>query len=166
MKTFKGRPVTLLGDTKQVGDSAPDFHVVNNKGETVNLSDFKSKYIILNVVPSIDTTVCDMQTRTVNKELTEREDLTVLTISNDLPYAQARWCGNAGLDNVITLSDYIDLDFATKYGTLMKELRLEARSIFVLNKAREIVYLEYVEEMSNHLNYDQLITFVKQLPED
>lgn len=166
MKTFKGKPVTLLGDTKQVGDLAPNFHALNNKNESVNLSDYKSKYIILNVVPSIDTTVCDMQTRTVNKELTEREDVVVLTISNDLPFAQARWCGNSGLSNVITLSDHVDLDFANKFGVNIKELRLLARSIFVLDKNRKIVYVEYVEEMTNHLNYDQLISFVKQLPRD
>ncbi len=166
MKTFKGKPVTLLGQTKQVGDTAPDFHVLNNKSETVNLSDYKSNYIIINVVPSLETTVCDMQTRTVNKELTDRDDVTILTISNDLPGAQARWCGNAGLPNVITLSDYIDLDFANKFGTNMKENRLQARSIFVLDKERKVIYLEYVEEMTNHLDYDQLIGFVKQLPKD
>jgi thioredoxin-dependent peroxiredoxin len=88
----------------------------------MKLSDFKSRYIVLNVVPSLDTTVCDMQTRTVNKELTEREDVLVLTISNDLPFAQARWCGNSGLPNVITLSDHYDLDFASQYGTHIKEL--------------------------------------------
>ncbi|MFA6801645.1 MAG: thiol peroxidase [Acholeplasmataceae bacterium] len=166
MKTFKSKAITVLGITKNIGDLAPDFHVINNKSENVNLSDYKSKYIILNVVPSLDTTVCDIQTRTVNKELTDRDDVTVLTISNDLPFAQARWCGNADLPNMITLSDYIDLDFANKYGTNIKELRLEARSIFVLDKDRKIIYVEYVDEMTNHLNYDELITFVKQLPED
>lgn len=166
MKTFKGKPITLLGETKKIGDVAPEFHVINNKLEEAKLSDYKSRYIILNVVPSLDTTVCDRQTRTVNKELTERDDVTVLTISNDLPFAQARWCGNADLPNVIALSDHVDLDFANKYGTNIKELRLQARSIFVLDKDRKIIYLEYVEEMSNHLNYDQLIEFVKQLPKD
>ncbi|QWB96494.1 thiol peroxidase [Mycoplasmatota bacterium] len=166
MKTFKGKPVTLLGETKSVGDLAPNFHVINNKNETVELSDYKSKYVILNVVPSLETTVCDMQTKTVNKELTNRDDLVVLTISNDLPATQAKWCGASGLDQVITLSDHIDLDFANKYGTNIKELRLQARAIFVLDKQRKILYLEYVDEMSNHLNYDKLITFVKELPKD
>lgn len=166
MKTFKGKPVTLIGDTKKVGDSAPDFKVLNNKNEYVNLTDYKTKYIILNVVPSLDTTVCDRQTRTVNQELSEVENLTVLTISNDLPFAQARWCGNAGLDNVITLSDYIELDFANKYGTYIKELRLQARSVFVLDANRKIIYTEYVDEMSSHLDFDKLLSFVKNLPKE
>jgi len=166
MKTFKGKPVTLIGDTKKVGDSAPDFKVLNNKNEYVTLNDYKTKYIILNVVPSLDTTVCDRQTRTVNQELSDIDDMTVLTISNDLPFAQARWCGNAGLDNVITLSDYIDLDFANKYGTYIKELRLQARSVFVLDEQRKIIYTEYVDEMSSHLDFDQLLNFVKNLPKE
>ena len=166
MKTFKGKPVTLLGETKHVGDVAPNFHVINNKNENVELSDYKANYIILNVVPSLETTVCDMQTKTVNKELTDRDDIVVLTISNDLPATQAKWCGASGLDQVITLSDHIDLDFANKYGTNIKELRLQARAIFVLDKDRKIQYLEYVDEMSNHLNYDKLISFVKELPKD
>jgi thioredoxin-dependent peroxiredoxin len=120
----------------------------------------------LNVVPSLDTTVCDMQARTVNKELSERSDVLVLTISNDLPFAQARWCGNSGLPNIITLSDYLDLDFANKYGTNIKELRLQARSVFVLDADRKIIYAEYVDEMSQHLNFDELLTFVKKLPKE
>ncbi|OHE26306.1 MAG: hypothetical protein A2Z84_08085 [Tenericutes bacterium GWA2_35_7] len=107
-----------------------------------------------------------MQARTVNSELAERQDVTVLTISNDLPTAQARWCGNAGLPNVITLSDHIDLDFAHKYGTNIKELRLQARSVFVLDEHRRIVYLEYVDEMSQHLQFDELLSFVKKLPKE
>ncbi len=166
MKTFKGKPITLLGDTKKIGDLAPDFHALNTKSEVKNLSDYKSKYIVISVVPSLDTTVCDRQTRTVNSELTERDDVIVLTISNDLPFAQARWCGNSGLDNVITLSDYLDLDFATKYGTNIKELRLQARSVFVLDEQRRIIYLEYVDEMSQHLKFDELISFVKKLPKE
>jgi thioredoxin-dependent peroxiredoxin len=166
MKTFKGKPVTLIGDTKKVGDVAPDFKALNNKNEYINLSDFKTKYIILNVVPSLDTTVCDRQTRTVNQELSKIANLTVLTISNDLPFAQARWWGSAGLDNIITLSDYIELDFANKYGTYIKELRLQARSVFVLDEHRKMIYIEYVDEMSSHLNFDDLLSFVKNLPKD
>jgi len=166
MKTFKGKPITLIGEAKKVGDTAPDFKALNIKNESKNLSDFKSNYIILNVVPSLDTTVCDMQARTVNKELTERDDVLVLTMSCDLPFAQSRWCGNSGLNNVLTLSDYLDLDFGHKYGTYIKELRLLARSVFVLDQHRKILYVEYVDEMSSHLNFDELITFVKQLPKD
>lgn len=166
MKTFGGKQITLLGETKKVGDLAPDFKVVNNKFETKHLSDYKTKYVVLNVVPSLDTTVCDRQARTVNKELSERDDLVVLTISNDLPFTQEKWCGSSGLENVITLSDYQDLDFANKYGTNIKELRLQARSVFVLDAKRKIVYLEYLDEMSQHLNFDELLTFIKTLPKE
>ena len=166
MKTFKGKPVTLVGDTKKVGEIAPDFKALTIKNESVSLKDFQSKYIVLNVVPSLDTTVCDLQGKTVNKELVENKDVLVITISNDLPFAQARWCGNSGLDDVITLSDYLELDFAHKYGVYMKENRLLARSVFVLNEKREIIYLEYVEEMTNHIKYDELLKFVKNLPKE
>jgi len=166
MKTFKGKLITVLGQTKKVGDIAPNFTVLNNNGEPRQLSDFKSSYIVLNVVPSLDTTVCDRQARTINMELAERNDVTILTISNDLPTAQARWCGNSGIENVITLSDYIDLDFANQYGTYIKELRLQARSVFVLDQKRQIVYLEYLDEMSQHINFDHLLSFVKELPKE
>jgi thiol peroxidase len=166
MKTFKGKPITLLGETKKVGDQAPDFKALSIKSETKSLSDFKSKYVILNVVPSLDTTVCDLQARTVNQELAYRSDVTVITVSNDLPTAQSRWCGNAGLSNVITLSDHLELDFANKYGTNIKELRLQARSVFVLDEHRKIIYVEYVDEMSQHLNFDNLLSFVRQLPKE
>lgn len=166
MKTFKGKPITLLGETKKVGDLAPDFKALTIKNEVAHLSDFKSRYIVLNVVPSLDTTVCDLQGRTVNKELAGRDDIIVLTLSNDLPFAQARWCGNPGLENVITLSDHYDLDFANQYGVHIKELRLLARSVFVLNEKREVIYVEYVDEMTNHIKYDDLIQFVKNLPKE
>ena len=166
MKTFKGKPVTLLGETKKVGDNAPDFKALTTKNEMIHLKEFNQKYIVLNVVPSLDTTVCDLQGRTVNRELASRNDCLVLTISNDLPTAQSRWCGNFGLENVITLSDYLELDFATKYGVHMKENRLLARSVFVLDEKRQVIYVEYVDEMSTHINYDQLIGFVKQLPKE
>lgn len=166
MKTFKGKPVTLLGETKKVGDLAPDFKALTIKNEVARLSDYKSRYIVLNVVPSLDTTVCDLQGRTVNKELAGRDDIMVLTLSNDLPFAQARWCGNPGLENVITLSDHYDLDFANQYGVHIKELRLLARSVFVLNEKREVIYVEYVDEMTNHIKYDDLIQFVKNLPKE
>lgn len=164
MKTFKGNPITVLGNVKKLGDIAPNFKALTQELELKELNDFKDKYIVLNVVPSLDTGVCDMQTRTVNQDLVERDDVLVITVSNDLPFAQARWCGNAGLDRIITLSDHRDLDFADKYGVNIKELRLLARSVFVLNEKREIIYLEYLDEMAEHLNYEELINFVKNLP--
>lgn len=166
MKTFKQNPITVLGDVKKVGDIAPNFKALSQGLEEMSLSDYKSKYIVLNVVPSLDTSVCSMQTRRVNQDLVSREDVTVLTISNDLPFAQSRWCGNAGLENVITLSDHRELDFANKYGTNIKELRLQARSVFVLDEKRKILYLEYLDEMTEHLNYDKLTEFVKALPKE
>jgi thiol peroxidase len=166
MKTFKQNPITVLGDVKKVGDIAPNFKALSQGLEEMSLSDYKTKYIVLNVVPSLDTSVCSMQTRRVNQDLVSREDVTVLTISNDLPFAQSRWCGNAGLDNVITLSDHRELDFANKYGTNIKELRLQARSVFVLDEKRKILYLEYLDEMTEHLNYDKLTDFVKALPKE
>lgn len=166
MKTFKNNPITVLGTVKKVGDIAPDFKALSQDLEDKKLSDFKSKYIVLNVVPSLDTSVCSMQTRRVNSDLVSRDDVLVITISNDLPFAQSRWCGNAGLDNVITLSDHRELDFANKYGTNIKELRLQARSVFVLDENRKILYIEYLDEMSEHLDYDKLIDFVKALPKE
>jgi thiol peroxidase len=164
MKTVGGNPITVLGEVKKVGDFAPNFKALNKSLEEKELKDFKEKYIVLNVVPSLDTSVCDLQSRTVNKDLADRDDVLVITISNDLPFAQSRWCGNAGLENIITLSDHRNLDFANKYGVNIKELRLLARSAFVLDEKRKIVYLEYLDEMTNHLNYDKLINFVKKLP--
>ncbi len=164
MTTFGGNPVTLVGETKNVGDLAPDFKALKTNFEWASLSDFKQPYVVLSVVPSLDTSVCSMQTRTVNNELSSREDLVVLTISNDTPFAQARWCGNEGLDNIITLSDNVLLDFAHKFGTEMKELRLQSRAVFVLDPQRKVIYKEYLEEMSNHPDYDKLVAFVKALP--
>lgn len=164
MKTFKNSPITVLGNVQQVGNIAPNFTALNQHLEEKSLNDYDTKYIVLNVVPSLDTGVCDMQTRRVNEELVKRDDVLVITISNDLPFAQARWCGNAGLDQIITLSDHKDLDFANKYGVNIKELRLLARSAFVLDKDKKILYIEYLDEMGNHLNYDALISFVSNLP--
>ena len=127
MKTFKNNPITVLGTVKKVGDIAPDFKALSQDLEDKKLSDYKSKYIVLNVVPSLDTSVCSMQTRRVNSDLVSRDDVLVITISNDLPFAQSRWCGNAGLDNVITLSDHRELDFANKYGTNIKELKITSK---------------------------------------
>ncbi|NLK12189.1 MAG: thiol peroxidase [Candidatus Phytoplasma sp.] len=165
MKTFKGKPIHVLGQVRNIGDIAPDFTALNQDLEPVSLSDYNEKYIVLNSVPSLDTSVCDLQTRTIIQELAGKEDTLVITLSNDLPFAQKRWCANAGLPNAITLSDYKDLDFANKYGLLIEEMRLLGRAVFVLNQKREIVYLEYLDEMGKHPNYDALLEFVRNLPE-
>jgi thiol peroxidase len=160
MKTFKQKPITVLGQPLQIGDIAPEFNVVDNKLEAAHLSDYKTKTLVLNVVPSLDTGVCSLQTRTINQRLSNYPELLVITLSNDLPFAQRRWCGAEGLNNIITLSDYQQCDFAWKYGVLIEELRLLARSVFVLNSKREVVYVEYLDEMSNHPNYDKLFQFL------
>lgn len=164
MKTFKNNIITVLGAVQKLGNKAPNFTAIDKNLEEKSLTDYKTPYIVLNVVPSLDTGVCDAQTRRVNEELVKRDDILVITLSNDLPFAQARWCGSAGLDQIITLSDHKDLDFANKYGVNIKELRLLARSVFVLDENRDIVYLEYLDEMGNHLNYNELINFVENLP--
>ena len=144
MKTFKQKPITVLGKPLSKGDLAPDFTAINRSLEEKHLSDFNQKYVILNVVPSLDTSVCSLQTRTINEKLASFEHAVVLTISNDLPFAQARYCGAEGLDNIVTLSDHRDLDFALKYGVLIKELRLLARSVFVLDETRKVIYPTYL----------------------
>lgn len=165
MKTFKNKQITVLGTELKVGDQAPNFTVVNNDLEKVSLSDFNTTdYIVINVVPSLDTTVCELQTTTVNEELSKYENLQVITMSNDLPFAQKRWCGNRGLDNIITLSDYQNHDFGMKYGALIDELKLLARSIFVLDENRKVIYVDYADEMAQHLNYDSLLEFIDGLP--
>ena len=159
--TFGGNKVTVKGDVKKVGDKAPDFKVIGNDLNEVNLSDFNEDYIVISAVPSIDTGVCDFQTKKFNQVLGSKENVKVLTVSNDLPFAQKRWCANEGLDNVITLSDHKDLDFAMKYGTLIEDHRLQVRSVFVLDKERNIVYLEYVSEVTDHPDYDKVIELLK-----
>lgn len=163
MKTMKGNPITVLGSVKKVGDKALEFFVVNQDMETISSNSFKTPYLLLNVVPSLDTGVCDLQTRRFNTALAQKKDFTVITISNDLPFAQRRWCGASGLESVTTVSDYRDLDFAHKYGVLIKENRLLARSVFVIDEKRNIIYVEYLDEMGNHPNYDKVLKFIESL---
>ncbi|QLK86254.1 thiol peroxidase [Staphylococcus sp. 17KM0847] len=143
--TFKQEPVQLLGQDVSVGDQAPDFTVVDNALQTVSLSNYEGKKKLISVVPSIDTGVCDQQTRKFNEEASNEEGY-VLTISADLPFAQKRWCASNGLDNVITLSDYQSRSFAKNYGVLMDGLMLLARAVFVLDKNNKVVYKEIVSE--------------------
>ncbi len=162
MKTLHGNPITVLGKELKLGDKAPEFKLVNTSLEEKKLSDYKNEYILLSVVPSLDTGVCDLQTRTINEKLASFNNVDFITVSMDLPFAQKRWCGSAGLE-VETLSDYMTGDFGVSYGTLIKELRLLARSVFVLNKNREVIYVEYLQEMGEHPNYDKLIDFLSKL---
>lgn len=160
--TFKGKPVTLLGPEIKVGDQAPDFTVLANDLSPVTLADSKGSVRIISVVPSLDTGVCDQQTRRFNEEAGKLEGVKVLTISVDLPFAQKRWCGAAGIENVQTLSDHRDLSFGTAYGVAIKELRLLARAVFVIDKNDKVVYAEYVPEVTNHPDYEAPILAAKK----
>jgi thiol peroxidase len=159
--TFKGNPVTLIGPEIKVGDQAPNFTVLANDLSPVTLDDSKGSVRIISVVPSLDTGVCDMQTRRFNEEAGKLPGVKVLTISVDLPFAQKRWCGAAGVEHVQTLSDHRDLSFGTAYGVLIKELRLLARAVFVVDKNDKVVHAEYVAEATQHPNYEAAILAAK-----
>lgn len=159
--TFKGNPVTLLGNEVRVGDTAPDFTVLANDLSPVTLADSKGSVRLISVVPSVDTGVCDAQTRRFNEETASIGNVKVLTISVDLPFAQRRWCGASGLENVVTLSDHRDLSFGEAYGVHMKELRLLARAVFVVDSNDKVTYVEYVSEGTDHPNYEAAIEAAK-----
>ncbi|WP_138495539.1 thiol peroxidase [Paenibacillus pinistramenti] len=162
--TFKGNPITLVGPELKAGDKAPDFTLNKSLVEEVSLKDFDGKIKLISVVPSLDTGVCDAQTRRFNQEAHNLGDqVVVLTVSVDLPFAQARWCGAAGIDRVVTLSDYKHRAFGEAYGVLIKELQLDHRSIFVLDADNTIQYVEYLSEMGEHPDYDKAIAAVKSL---
>ncbi len=153
--TFLGNPLTAVGSELKVADKAPGFSVLSNDLKPVTLADSAGKVRLLSVVPSLDTPVCDMQTRRFNQEAASLGDnVVILTLSMDLPFAQKRWCGAAGVDRVQTLSDHRDASFGLAYGTLIKELRLLSRAIFVIDARDTIRYVEYVKEISSHPNYD------------
>lgn len=161
---FKGNPITLVGPELKAGDSAPQFVVSKNLLEDTSLSDYAGKIKLISVVPSLDTGVCDAQTRRFNSEAAGLgDDVVILTISMDLPFAQARWCGAAGIDSVITLSDHKEASFGQAYGVLIKEFRLDMRSIFVIDKNDTLAYVEYLGEMSEHPDYEAAISAVKAL---
>lgn len=160
--TFKQEPVTLVGPEIQVGDKAPDFTVLSNGLEEVSLGNYDGKVKLISVVPSIDTGVCSDQTRRFNEEADKLENVHVLTISMDLPFAQQRWCSANGIEKVDTLSDHRDADFGQKYGVLIKELRLLSRSVFVVNSNNEVTYVEYLSEVTNHPNYEAALKAAKE----
>ncbi|MCI1574115.1 MAG: thiol peroxidase [Weizmannia coagulans] len=160
--TFKGNPVTLEGTEVKVGDKAPDFTVLDNDLNEVTFSDTKGGVRIFSVVPSIDTGVCDAQTRRFNEEAAKLgKEVNVYTFSCDLPFAQKRWCGASGLDHVKVLSDHRDLSFGKAYGVVMKELRLLARAVFVVDSNDTVTYVEYVSEGTNHPDYEKALQAAK-----
>jgi len=162
--TFKGNPFTLLGPALKAGDKAPDFIVVDNGLAPVSLASYKGKIKVISAVPSLDTPVCDTETRRFNQEAAALpENVVVLTISLDLPFAQKRWCGAAGIDRVTTLSDYQERSFADAYGVLIKELKLLARSVFVIDANDTIRYIQIVPEVTSEPDYAAVIGAVKSL---
>ncbi|XID93670.1 thiol peroxidase [Paenibacillaceae bacterium WGS1546] len=162
--SFKGNPITLVGPVLKAGDTAPDFALNKNLLETSSLKDFAGKVKLISVVPSIDTGVCDAQTRHFNEEASKLGDnVAILTVSADLPFAQARWCAAAGVDRVYLLSDYKDNSFGKAYGVFIKEFHLDMRAIFVLDANDNITYVQVLEEMTEHPDYEAAIAAVKSL---
>jgi len=159
-----GNEITLVGPALKVGEQAPDFTVLDTDLLPKTLQDYEGKVKLMSVVPSLDTGVCDMQTKKFNELATDfSNDVVVLTISMDLPFAQKRWCGAAGVERVETLSDHRWANFGEKFGVLIKELRLLNRSIFILDKENTIRYEELVEENHNHPDYDSAIEALKKI---
>ena len=162
--TFKGNPLTVHGEPLAVGDKAPDFELVANNLSSVSLADSAGKVRLISVVPSLDTGICDAQTRRFNEEAADLGDkVVVLTVSADLPFAQARWCGAAGIDQVQTLSDHKNMNFGAAYGTYIDELRVEQRAIFVVDDNDTLQYVEYVPEIAQHPDYEAALTAVKEV---
>jgi thiol peroxidase len=161
---MKGKPLTLVGDQLEPGDKAPDFEAVANDMSPTKLSSFGQKVRIICSVPSLDTSVCDAMTRRFNEAAgTMGDAAAVLTISMDLPFAQKRWCGAAGIKNVTTLSDYRNADFGTKYGLLIKEIRLLARAVLVVDSTGTIRYKELVPEISSEPDYEAALQAAREL---
>lgn len=159
-----GNPVTLVGNEVHVGDTAPDFTTLNNEFSPVKFSDFKGKTNIIVSVLSIDTKTCDLETKRFNQEAGKLgDDVNVLTISMDLPPAQARWCGAADVKNVTMLSDFRDKEFGENYGLLIKENGLLARAIFIVDKDGKVQYIQYVEEASKEPDYTTALDAVKKV---
>lgn len=157
---FQGNPVTLEGNIVKVGDVAPDFVVIDNGLKPVAAKDLKGKRVYVSV-PSIDTSVCDMEVRKFNQEASNLQDVKIYTISMDLPFAQARWCGNAGIESVQTLSDYKDRSFGTEFGTYIKELGLLTRAVFVVDENDKVTHVEYCEEVTAEPNYEAVLNALK-----
>lgn len=162
--SFKGNPLTLLGEELKVGDLAPDFKVIGKDLKEYTLKDFEGKIKVISVTPSLDTPVCDMQAKKFNEEATKiSKDVVILNISMDLPFAINRFCTTGGIENIIVLSDHRDASFGLNYGVLIKELRLLARSVFIIDKEDKIRYIEIVPETTNNVNFENALNFLNKL---
>jgi thiol peroxidase len=159
--TLMGNPKTLVGPELKAGDKAPDFTALDNSLKPVTLSETGHKTRIFSVVPSLDTPVCDMQTKRFNEEAGKLKDVDIYTVSMDLPFAQKRFCNSFALDNVKMLSDHKDASFGEAYGTLIKDMRILSRAIFVVGSDNKLKYVEYVPEVSQHPNYEAALAAAK-----
>lgn len=160
--TVEGRPFTVVGPELKPGDKAPAFAVVDSANKPVAFESTSGKVRIFSVVPSLDTPVCDAQTRRFNLEATKMPQVEIFTVSMDLPFAQRRWCRDFAVDKVRMLSDHRDASFGTSWGTLIRDLRLESRAIFVVDKDDTIRYVEYVKELADHPNYDAALAAARE----
>jgi thiol peroxidase len=151
---MRGNPLTLIGPELKPGDAAPDFNLVDGALKPVTLADTAGHVRIVSVVPSLDTPVCDAQTKRFNEAAGSLPGIDIFTVSMDLPFAQKRWCGAFAVDKVKMLSDHKDASFGSNYGTLIKELRIESRAIFVIDRNNRVCYAEYVKEVADHPNYE------------
>ena len=161
--TFKGNSVTLIGPELKAGQKAPEFQVLAQDLSAVTLASSQGKTRLISVVTSLDTGICDTQTKRFNQEAAKLANVSILTISTDLPFAQKRWCNAAGIDKVQVLSDHKEVSFGTAYGVLIKELRLLSRAIFVIDASDTLRYVEYVPEVASHPNYDAALAAARQL---
>ncbi len=160
---LQGKSFALSGPELKSGDTAPDFEVVNSSLQKVDLADTGKEVRIFSVVPSLDTPVCDAQTKRFQDEAEKLTPVKIFTISMDLPFAQKRWCGDFGVDRITMLSDHITGSFGQHYGTMIDELRIESRAIFVVDRDDKIQYVEYVDEVGSHPNYDAALNAAKTL---
>lgn len=158
--TLRGNPLTLIGPELKVGDPAPDFSVVDGSLKEVTLSGTGGTTRIFSVVPSLDTPVCDAQTKRFNEESVKLPGVDIYTVSMDLPFAQKRFCNSFAVDHIKMLSDHKDGSFGQAYGTLIKELRIHSRAIFVVGPDNKIKYVEYVPEVGSHPNYEAVLAAV------
>ncbi len=157
---FNGNVMNLRGEQLKVGDKAPDFNATTKDMEPFSLSEVKTKYKVLSVVPSLDTPVCQIQTKKFNAESEKLADTTVITISLDLPFAQQRFCDVENIKRGVIISDYKNREVAEKYGLLIEELGVLTRAIFVLDENNEVIYVEYVEEITNEPDYEKVLAIV------
>ncbi|HME07386.1 MAG TPA: thiol peroxidase [Bryobacteraceae bacterium] len=160
--TLRGNKMTLVGPELKSGQTAPDFDAVNDSLQPVNLEKTGHSVRIFSVIPSLDTPVCDAQTKRFNEEVSKLPGVDVFSVSMDLPFAQKRWCGAYGVDRIKMLSDHKTGSFGEQYGTLIKELRIESRALFVVDKDNTLRYVEYVPEVADHPNYDAALEAARQ----